>query len=433
MSAFWLEALLAALVAIVVALAAWLFLGSSWGLSVVAAALGLFGLHHLRQLTRLLQWLEQPRGTPPPQGRGAWDGIFAALHGRARRAAEELSQLRLALERFRHAGQALPDGVVILDSNYAIEWLNATAESHLGLGLAQDAGCPITNLLREPDFVSYIEAGNYAEPLVLHSLRNPGRTLALQVVPYGAAQTLLLSRDITQLEKLETMRRDFVANVSHELKTPLTVVSGFLETLLDCLPELSAEETRRFLTLASEQALRMRRLVEDLLTLSALETGNQVPAEEDVPLGNLLAEVAAEARALSGGCHAIVVDVSKDGSLLGSRSELRSALGNLTSNAVRYTPKGGTIRIAWEASAEGGGAFIVSDNGIGIESQHIPRLTERFYRVDRGRSRESGGTGLGLAIVKHALTRHQAVLAIDSQLGRGSTFTARFPPQRVVS
>ena len=433
MSPFWLEALLVSLVAIVAALAAWLMLGSTWALSVLATTVLLFGLHHLRQLSRLLRWLEQPRGTLPPAGGGAWEGVFAVLHRRARHAAEELTRMNVALERFRHAAQALPDGVVILDSAHAIEWLNATAENHLGLSLAQDVGCPITNLVREPDFVAYIEAGRYAEPLVLHPLRNPGRTMALQVVPYGTAQSLLLSRDISQLEKLETMRRDFIANVSHELKTPLTVVSGFLETLQDCLPELSAEEAQRYLALASEQALRMQRLVEDLLTLSALETGDQVPAEERVALDALLADVADEARALSGGAHEIVLEQTTGTSLLGSRNELRSALGNLASNAVRYTPKGGTIRIAWEASDDGGGAFIVSDNGIGIASQHIPRLTERFYRVDRGRSRESGGTGLGLAIVKHALTRHQAVLEIDSLLGRGSTFIARFPPQRVVS
>jgi two-component system phosphate regulon sensor histidine kinase PhoR len=322
--------------------------------------------------------------------------------------------------------------VVILDGSFAIEWLNATAEGQLGLSMAMDAGSPITNLLREPDFVRYVQAGRFTEPLILHPLRSPEHTLALQIVPYGA-QRLLLSRDITHLFKLETMRRDFVANVSHELKTPLTVVSGFLETLRDCLPELPAAEAERFLTLANEQAMRMQRLVEDLLALSALETGSPPPAEERVGLDELLAEVAEEARALSSGSHLIEVSSASGVGLLGSRSELRSALGNLASNAVRYTPAGGAIRIAWEAGADGGGAVSISDNGIGVESQHLPRLTERFYRVDRSRSRESGGTGLGLAIVKHVLTRHQAVLDITSQLGRGSTFSARFPPHRVVS
>lgn len=432
MGPFWLEALGVVVIALAAALLAWLFLGPLWASAALAVLLLLFGLHHLRQLSRLWQWLEQPLGTPLPAGGGAWEGVFAALHRRARHAAEERTQLSTALERFRHAAQALPDGVVILDANHAIEWCNATAESHLGLNLAVDIGYPVTNLLREPDFINYIHAGKYAEPLVLHPVRNPGRTLALQVVLYGAAQKLLLSRDITQIDKLEVMRRDFVANVSHELKTPLTVVSGFLETLLDGLPELSAEDVQHFLTLARDQALRMQRLIEDLLTLSALESGNPSQSEEKVDFAGLLAEVADEARALSHGRHEIVVEPAPDGSLLGSRSELRSALGNLVSNAVRYTPEGGSIRIAWQAGVDGGVAFSVCDNGVGIESQHIPRLTERFYRVDRSRSRESGGTGLGLAIVKHALTRHQAVLEISSELGKGSTFTARFPLQRVV-
>jgi len=431
-SPFWLEALGVAGIAGIAALLALWFLDPWWAPFVILLLFLAFVGHHLRQLSRLMQWLEQPAGTPVPTGGGAWERVFAALHRRSRKTAEKHKQLTLALERVLRAGQALPDGVVILDGQFAIEWLNSTAEGHLGLSLTMDAGSPITNLLREPDFVRYIQAGQFAEPMVLHPLRSPERTLALQIVPYGD-QKLLLSRDITHLFKLETMRRDFVANVSHELKTPLTVVSGFLETLLDCLPDLPAAEVQRFLTLASEQAMRMQRLVEDLLALSALETGSPPPSEERVGLDELLAEVADEARALSDGRHQIVVNVTTGISLLGSRSELRSALGNLASNAVRYTPAGGTIRIAWEPAPDGGGAVSISDNGIGIESQHLPRLTERFYRVDRSRSRESGGTGLGLAIVKHALTRHQAVLDIVSQPGRGSTFSARFPPHRVVS
>ncbi len=433
MSPFWLEALGVTAASLLAALLAWIFLGPIWAMATLVAPLLLYGWHQLRQLSRLWNWLEQPLGTPLPAGGGAWEGVFAALHRRARHAAEERSQLRTALERFRHAAQALPDGVVILDANHAIEWFNPTAEAHLGLNPALDIGYPITNLLREPAFINYIQAGKYAEPLLLHPVRNPGRTLALQVVLYGDAQKLLLSRDITQIEKLEVMRRDFVANVSHELKTPLTVVSGFIETLLDGMPELSAEEVRDFLALTRDQALRMQRLIEDLLTLSALESGSPPQSEEGVGFDDLLAEVADEARAISNGRHEIVVEAAPGGSLTGSRSELRSALGNLVSNAVRYTPEGGSIRIAWQADKDGGVAFSVCDNGVGIESQHIPRLTERFYRVDRSRSRESGGTGLGLAIVKHALTRHQATLEISSELGKGSTFTARFPPQRVAS
>ncbi|MDD5175214.1 MAG: phosphate regulon sensor histidine kinase PhoR [Sterolibacterium sp.] len=431
MNQFWLEVIGVTVIAGVAALLAGLLLEPIWALGIVAAVYLLFAMHHLRQLSRLMNWLAQPLGTLLPAGGGAWEVVFAALHRRARVAAEERRQLSLALNRLLRAGQALPDGVVILDTNFIIEWLNPMAEGHLGLSSAMDIGSPITNLLREPGFIEYIAAAQFAEPLALHPLRNPGHTLALQIVPYGA-QKLLLTRDITHQIKLETMRRDFVANVSHELKTPLTVVSGFLETSLDSLRESSVEEVARFLTLASEQALRMQRLVEDLLALSALETGSPPPSEERVGLDELLAEVAAEARALSNGHHQIEVASTTGISLLGSRSELRSALSNLVSNAVRYTPEGGKVRIAWEPTADGGGKISVSDNGIGIESQHIPRLTERFYRIDRGRSRESGGTGLGLAIVKHVLTRHQAVLEISSQLGGGSTFSACFPSHRIV-
>ena len=425
----WLEALAAGAAIVLAGLAVWALLTPAWGLAVAAVGLAALCLYHVFHLARLWRWLNQPAGTPVPAGIGSWDMVFAALHRRSRRAAERQLELRLALERFRNAAQALPDGVLILDTQHAIEWLNATAESHLGLTLEQDRGFRVTNLVREPEFVRYLESGQYAEPLVLHPNRSPGRTLALQVVPYGAAQKLLLSRDISQLEKLETMRRDFVANVSHELKTPLTVVSGFLETLLDCLREIPADEAERYLGLAREQALRMQRLIEDLLTLSALETGVATVPEERVPVAELLAEVADEARALSAGRHRVELKAPAGGYLLGSRIELQSAFGNLASNAVRYTPEGGGIEISWTA-VDGGGLFRVCDTGIGIEAQHLPRLTERFYRVDRGRSRESGGTGLGLAIVKHVLTRHQALLEIESQPGRGSCFGIRFPARR---
>ena len=430
---FWLEALIVAVLTSAAALVAWLLWGPLWALLVVGLIGVLYGMHHLRQMSQLLAWLEQPTGTHVPPGRGAWEGVFATLHRRAKRAAEERRELSEALERFRHAAQALPEGVVILDAQRAIEWLNPRAEGHLGLSLAHDVGSPITNLVREPAFIAYIEAGQYAEPLILHPLRTPGRTLELQAVRYGESQRLLLSRDISKLARLETMRRDFVANVSHELKTPLTVVSGFVETLLDSLPELSHEDALHFLGLASQQAQRMQHLIDDLLTLSALETDSPPPAEERVALAGLFAELLDEAHALSKGRHELRIEPAPapGACLLGSRKELRSACANLLSNAVRYTPEGGVIRLSWQATPDGGGVCSVIDSGIGIASQHLPRLTERFYRVDRGRSTETGGTGLGLAIVKHILERHQATLEITSQLGHGSTFAARFPAQRV--
>ncbi len=435
MGSFWFEALLVAILTVMAALVAWLLWSPFWAVLVVGLFGLLYGMHHLWQMSQLLAWLEQPTGTPLPEGRGAWEGVFATLHRRAKRSAEERRQLNEALERFRNAGQALPEGVVILDADRTIEWLNPRAEGHLGLSMKHDIGSPITNLVREPEFVAYIEAGQYAEPLILHPLRTPGRTLELQAARFGEAQKLLLSRDISKLDKLETMRRDFVANVSHELKTPLTVVSGFIETLLDSLPELSHEDAMHFLGLADQQSQRMQHLIDDLLTLSALETDSPPPIEERVPLPILFADILDEARALSRGRHDIGVEAAPppDVCLLGSRKELRSAFANLLGNAVRYTPERGLIRLSWQASGDGGGVFSVTDSGIGIASQHLPRLTERFYRVDRGRSTETGGTGLGLAIVKHILERHQATLEIHSQLGQGSTFAARFPARRVAA
>jgi two-component system phosphate regulon sensor histidine kinase PhoR len=243
------------------------------------------------------------------------------------------------------------------------------------------------------------------------------------------SQRLLLSRDITQGIRLETMRRDFVANVSHELRTPLTVLVGFLETVREL--KLDPERSRDYLNLMAEQSRRMQRIIDDLLTLSTLESAPEPPRDERIDVALLLSRVHSEASALSAGRHRITLDAEPGFDLLGSESEIASAFGNLVSNAVRYTPSGGEVRIEWRSSPRGA-EFAVADTGVGIEAEHIPRLTERFYRVDRGRSRETGGTGLGLAIVKHALARHQATLEIESTPGAGSRFTARFPARRVV-
>ncbi len=432
MNRIWLGAALSISVLALAALFAWPLLGRFWALTLFVGGLLLIGGHHVLNLDRLARWMSEPLGTPVPHGSGVWEHVFSGLNRRARRSLRQREELSYALERFRTAGQAMPDGVVILNAQNHIEWMNATAGEHLGLDAIRDLGTPIVNLVRQPDFVLYLESGRYAEPLVLHSLRRPGMTLAVQVILFGEDQKLVLSRDVTQLERLETMRRDFVANVSHELRTPLTVVSGFIETLADNLRELSPEEAEHYLRLAQDQAVRMQHLIGDLLTLSALETGAPPPADERVDVRTLIAQVAEEARALSGGRHKLEVAIAGEAALLGSAKELRSAFSNLATNAVRYTPEGGTIRLAWGVDAHGG-AFSVEDNGIGIEARHISRLTERFYRVDRGRSRETGGTGLGLAIVKHVLTRHQAELEVESELGRGSRFTARFPARRVVA
>jgi two-component system phosphate regulon sensor histidine kinase PhoR len=336
--------------------------------------------------------------------------------------------------RFRRAAEALPDGVLILDGHRAIEWMNLQAEVCLGLKASVDTGSRVTHLLREPEFLAYLDSTDHRGiPLELHTQRNPGRIIQVQAAPFAAGRTLLLVRDVTQLQKLATMRRDFVANVSHELKTPLTVTLGFIETAQDALDDTPPAEVARYLHTAGEQARRMQQLIEDLLTLSALETDAPPPLEDRIGVAALLEDLLQETRALSANRHRVRLENSGPAWLLGSVRELRSAFGNLAANAVRYSPEGGDITLVWRSEGEAGARFQVRDSGIGIAAEHLPRLTERFYRVDRGRSREAGGTGLGLAIVKHVLERHQATLRIESEPGRGSTFSVIFPVHRVQS
>ena len=411
------------------ALLAGLGLGAATGWAVLALwALALLA-YHVAKLGALIRWLRQPGATDLPEAHGAWDEAFALLHRFERGADREAARLSHALMRWRQAGEALPDGVVILDAQNRIEWCNEGAARLFGLDLGTDPGRPVINLVRQPEFIAYVEAEDYAHAIPLRSEHGGGLMLSVQLIPYGEAQKLLLSRDITRLEKVETMRRDFVANVSHELRTPLTVLAGFLETVQDL--KLDPQSMRDYVNLMAEQARRMQRIVDDLLALSALESSPEPSLEERVNIQGLLARVKADADALSGGRHKITLDAVEGFDIAGAESEISSALGNLASNAVRYTPEGGFIRLIWRASSAGA-EFIVEDTGIGIEPQHLARLTERFYRVDRSRSRETGGTGLGLAIVKHALVRHQATLDIHSEFGHGSRFAARFPARRVV-
>ncbi len=431
MSRFWIRAALAVAALAALALATTAAAGANWGWALFSGGLLGIGAHHLRHLVRLIRWARAPIGTPVPPASGIWSWAFAALSRRSRIAMEARQQLTENLERFLDAAQAMPDGVIILSRQNAVEWLNAAAESQFGLDAERDLGSPLTNMVRQPEFVAYLEAADFHEPLAMRAVRGEPRTYSVHLIPFGEGRKLVVSRDISHLERLETMRRDFVANVSHELKTPLTVVRGFVETVLDGLRDMEPAEAEHYLTLAEEQAARMQRLVDDLLTLSELETGSPPPLDERVDVQALIAELAAEAEALSAGRHTLQVLPGVPATLIGSAREIRSAFANLVSNAIRYTPESGTVTLGWSATPDGGGAFAVADTGIGIEARHIPRLTERFYRVDRGRSRESGGTGLGLAIVKHVLSRHQAVLDIVSEPGRGSRFTARFPPRRL--
>jgi two-component system phosphate regulon sensor histidine kinase PhoR len=384
---------------------------------------------HMFYLALLGAWLERPSLSTIPNGLGTWAEVFARLY-RARRASDA-NERRLAdnEERFRRTISALPEGIALIDASFQIEWCNPVAEKHLGISLRGDQGLRLTNLVRDPEFVAYMTSADFERPLLFRPLASPGLALSVIVVEFEPARSIVVTRDITQTERVDAMRRDFVANVSHELRTPLTVVNGFLETLLDS--PLPLDDVRRHhLQLMNDQAQRMNRLVEDLLMLSRLESQENVLADEDVDVPQLVEEVGAEARALSRGRHTISVECGAE-RVRGSRDELRSAFGNLVSNAIRYTPDGGRIALRWRAAADGV-VFEVEDSGIGIAADHIPRLTERFYRVDKSRSRETGGTGLGLAIVKHVVVRHQGRLDVQSQIGVGSTFSVWLPRARLV-
>jgi len=415
----------------VVTLLAWTLFGPTAALIVLfvgAAAVIAFHVHHLQLLS---DWAAGPLDASVPEGRGSWAMPFEAIYRHMRLLKAQERDLRLLIHRFEQAAAAIPDGIVVLDRNNRIEWANERAQRELGLDLAHDVRRPIVNLVRQPEFLRYLETGDYGDSVLVESIRNAGQKLALLLVPFAVDKKLLVARDVTHLEAVSRMRRDFIANVSHELKTPLTVITGFIETLQEL--DVDPKQRTRFLQLMAEQARNMQRLVADLLTLSALESEHNILAEERFAIVPLMLQLSADAKALSRNEHTINLDIGAAAMVNGSREELASAFSNLVSNAIRYTPPGGAITLGWHVDADGSGVFSVTDTGIGIATEHLPRLTERFYRVDRSRSRATGGTGLGLAIVKHVLLRHQAELEVKSMLGQGSTFAVRLPPARVIA
>ena len=382
---------------------------------------------HFRNFSRLDRWSKAPVVDGNLEGEGAWDGIFGRLYRHEKDLRTQIARRDSEIAMLIAAGQALTDGVVLLDQHNQILFCNTTAEVQLGLVIRTDRGQPIVNLVRHPDFVTYLLEADFARPLTLRSDRSEDRVLSIYLIPYAGDRRLMQIKDVTQTDRLDRMRRDFVANVSHELRTPLTVLVGFLETLQEI--EVDRDERQRYLVMMSEQSKRMESIVQDLLTLSSIEAAPP-PANEAVDMANLIDKLRRDAEGLSAGRHQIIVETDGKWDLKGDEPELVSAFGNLVANAVRYTPAGGTVRISWQADAQGA-EFAVQDTGIGIDPKHIPRLTERFYRVDRGRSRDVGGTGLGLAIVKHSLNRHQGQLEVKSTLGMGSRFAARFPASRL--
>lgn len=395
-----------------------------------AIGLGLYAALHLRQLYRLHQWLLSDKHGEPPDARGPWGDVFNEVRKLVRAATRRADELTDALKRFQSAAAAMPDAVVILSEYEEIEWANPPAARLLGVDYPRDTGLRLSNLVRDPEFTAYLVNADFSEPLEMRSPADPTASVSLQIVPFGARLKLVLARDITRLARLEQMRRTFVANVSHELRTPVTVLGGYIETLRE-MDDIRSEDLKKHLATMHEQALRMQQLVDDLLMLSRLETAPPRQKEDMVDVPALLAALKEQAEVLSGEAHhRISLEAEPDLKLRGNREELHSAFMNLIHNAVRYTARGGAIQLRWFAD-ETGAKFAVADTGEGIAPEHIPYLTERFYRVDTARSRASGGTGLGLSIVKHVLLRHNAHLDIQSRLGRGSTFTCLFPANRV--
>jgi two-component system phosphate regulon sensor histidine kinase PhoR len=389
---------------------------------------------------RVRSWLRRGDLGNAPNVSGWWGVLLDRARKLLRERERSINAGEQRLKDFLSAIQASPNGVVMLDANAQIEWCNQTAASHLGIHPERDVMQRVGNLLRDPVFTAYMALEQPTEAVVMaghkHRIERPVR-ISIQRHRYGEGKQLLLTRDVTLLEQAEAMRRDFVANVSHEIRTPLTVMSGFVETLLTL--DLNEDEKTRYLGLMSVQAQRMQGLVEDLLTLSRLE-GSPVPSFlNTLPLTQLVQSCQQEAVGLSSTItqgaeqHAITFEVAEvlaDAVLMGEPRELQSALSNLVSNAVRYTPAGGRIHVTVEKGTEGSLVVEVRDTGAGIAAEHLPRLTERFYRVDRSRSRESGGTGLGLAIVKHVMQRHGGSLSISSEVGKGSCFKLSFPASR---
>jgi len=412
----------------------WLVSSSSIALLVFSSGLLFYIGSHISWLHQLQKWFKNPDLKNLPEGSGVWEGLFATLLKYERNNIQNQAQLGAAIERFNLTADAIPDGLVLLSPANEIQWCTTNAEAQLGLDLKTDKNLPIINLVRDRHFITYLNGEDYGEPFKLKSWRNPELLYEIQLISLATKQKLLICRDMTQFENVVAMRRDFIANVSHELRTPLTVVGGFLETLTDTEGAVP-DNLKNYFAMMQEQTYRMRRIIEDLLTLSTIESNINEPEDSNIDMRKLLKQIQSEALGLSQTLyktkHKIELDMDESLNLTGSQSELLSAFSNLVSNAIRYTPKGGLIWISWSLQNDQP-VFTVRDTGIGIEQKHIDRVTERFYRVDRGRSRETGGTGLGLSIVKHILIRHQARLEIRSQLGVGSNFSVIFPKARII-
>ena len=406
----------------------------NWGENIAIAAgiavLAIPLVYSYINLARLRKYALADAVESMPLPSGFWEEVFFRLQRLVRNLKQQIRVTEQQHDRFIEAFQASPNGIVMLDDQDQIEWCNAIAERFFGLNFKRDAMQRINFLIRRPEFVQYLNKRQFEDPLLLERMGSDSNlSLMIQAFPFGDKRHLLLVQDVTDLQKADAMRRDFVANVSHEMRTPITVLMGFLETVQSL--ELEKSQRDQYFDMMMSQAQRMKSLVEDLLTLANLES-NTLPAPmQAVQIPTMMALLKNDAEALSHGRHALNFETTTPCKLMGDERELLSAFGNLVSNAIRYTPDVGSVSAKWSVNPQGQGEFSVADTGPGISSEHLPRLTERFYRVDRSRSRDTGGTGLGLAIVKHIANRHQAQLIIESTAGKGSTFTLRFPKERV--
>ena len=387
-------------------------------------------LYSYINLARLGKYVQSDSIETMPLPSGFWEEIFFKLQRLVKTQKERIRNIEQQHEHFIEAFQASPNGIVMLDEIDQIEWCNSIAEGFFGLNFKRDVMQRINFLIRRPEFIQYLNKRNFDEPLLLERMGSDNSlSLMLQAFPFGNQRNLLLIQNVTDLQKADAMRRDFVANVSHEMRTPITVLMGFLETVQSL--ELEKNQRDQYFEMMMSQAQRMKSLVEDLLTLANLEANALPAALNTVNIETSMALLKNDAEALSHGNHSFIFEVLNSENLLGDEREILSAFSNLVSNAIRYTPDAGSIHVKWRINEDGQGEFSVTDTGPGIAPEHLSRLTERFYRVDRSRSRDTGGTGLGLAIVKHIASRHQAQLTIESTPGNGSTFMLRFPKERL--
>ncbi|MBU2977635.1 phosphate regulon sensor histidine kinase PhoR [Alteromonas sp. C1M14] len=388
-------------------------------LAVAVGATGLLAINYW-QLFKLNRWLWHSRKMSPPTVTGVWEHIYEGIYYLQRRNRNKRKELGALVKRFREGSEALPDAAVVVDSKACIIWCNRLARLELGLKWPSDAGRRLDNLIRHPDFIAYFHESDFNHPIEVPSPTNPSKSFEYRVMPYGEEHLLVIARDVTRVSQLEEMRKDFVANVSHELRTPLTVISGYLEILPDTEQNPMVNKA---LGEMSAQTQRMQSLIEDLLVLSRIEASSERIYENTVNMPVMLQQLEKEAATLNKEKqHQIHFHVDTSLIVYGVETELRSACSNLVFNAVHYTPKGGEIHVYWRREDDGA-KFIVADNGDGIEQNHLARLTERFYRVDKARSRKTGGSGLGLSIVKHVLSHHNSHLEIASEMGKGTTFS----------